>query len=65
MDETFWGDPNVFRPERFLSKDGQIVPTERLLTFGIGNVQFLAMPLIKLENIGFSFLISFLNFSGL
>jgi len=38
-DEEFWGDPTVFRPERFLDKSGEIIPhcAERVLTiFGFG-----------------------------
>ena len=27
-DEKFWGDPFVFRPERFLDKDGKLVPPD-------------------------------------
>ena len=46
MDEIFWGDPYVFRPERFLDKDGQVVPTERLLTFSIGNIKFIVGPFL-------------------
>jgi len=40
MDEEFWGDPTVFRPERFLDEFGEIVPqyTERIAIFGFGKV---------------------------
>ena len=41
-DESFWGDPKTFRPERFLDDNGDIIPAEdprrkRLLPFGAGN----------------------------
>lgn len=39
MDTEFWGDPHVFRPERFLSEEGKIVYNERyFIPFGNGLV---------------------------
>ncbi len=40
-DETFWHDPDVFRPERFLDEDGQLLPPDHpnrkhLMPFGAG-----------------------------
>lgn len=38
-DDKFWGDPENFRPERFLSGDGKKIiskKSERVLTFSIG-----------------------------
>jgi cytochrome P450 len=40
-DEKFWGDPLVFRPERFLDEAGNLVPADHptrkhLMPFGAG-----------------------------
>jgi len=38
FDEEFWGDPHVFRPDRFLLEDGNLDErkTERIIQFGAG-----------------------------
>jgi len=36
MDETYWTDPEVFRPERHIDKFGHIIKTDRLFPFGGG-----------------------------
>lgn len=44
-DTEYWGDPQVFRPERFLRKEDQgeyqIVKAERILMFGFGNLEYM------------------------
>jgi cytochrome P450 len=35
-DKAYWGDPQVFRPERFIGPDGQLTKTERMVQFGLG-----------------------------
>lgn len=36
QDEEHWGDPEAFRPERFLDADGRFVRDEWLVPFGLG-----------------------------
>jgi len=38
MDEKYWGDPEVFRPERFLNEMGEYVPDKRVCHFGFGTI---------------------------
>ena len=47
MDKSFWGDPEVFRPERFLDENNNIVNTERLIPFGLGRRRCLGDQLAK------------------
>lgn len=37
MDKEDWGDPDTFRPERFLDKKGNIIQDDWLIPFGLGN----------------------------
>ena len=51
LDETYWCDPEVFRPERHLNADGtSVVKTDHFLPFGAGKPNLLC-TLIK-KNIG-------------
>ncbi|CAG9835981.1 unnamed protein product [Diabrotica balteata] len=36
QDESYWKDPEVFRPERFLDEDGKLSVPERFSPYGIG-----------------------------
>ena len=36
MEESYWKDPEIFRPERHLNDDGKLVKTDHLLPFGAG-----------------------------
>lgn len=40
MNESFWGDPFTFRPERFLDGNGQIISEKasRVIPFGAGKM---------------------------
>lgn len=35
-DEEYWGDPEIFRPERFLSEEGYLKPSDHLIPFALG-----------------------------
>ncbi|XP_059480644.1 methyl farnesoate epoxidase-like [Neocloeon triangulifer] len=58
MMDDYWGDPETFRPERFI-KDGVCVKNERLILFGMGPRVCLGEPLAK--NTSFLFLTSLLQ----
>ncbi|XP_062550244.1 methyl farnesoate epoxidase-like [Armigeres subalbatus] len=48
MDKMYWGDPEVFRPERFLCESGQnLVTHEYFLPFGSGKRRCLGESLAK------------------
>lgn len=38
MDENYWRDPFVFRPERFLDEYGAFIHHENFMPFGSGNI---------------------------
>lgn len=40
MDKEHWGDPEVFRPERFIDENGQFVDDSWMIPFGLGNYMF-------------------------
>lgn len=37
MDPTHWGDPENFRPERFINPEGKYQKDDHLMLFGSGN----------------------------
>lgn len=47
MDERHWGDPEVFRPERFLDEHRKLCNTERLMPFGQGRRRCLGESLAR------------------
>ncbi|XP_050074517.1 probable cytochrome P450 305a1 [Anopheles maculipalpis] len=47
MDPKHWGDPEVFRPERFLNEENRIINTERLISFGQGKRRCLGETLAR------------------
>ncbi|XP_029348013.1 methyl farnesoate epoxidase-like isoform X2 [Acyrthosiphon pisum] len=47
MDEQHWGDPEVFRPERFLDSKGKIINDSWLMPFGVGKRRCLGEKLAK------------------
>ena len=36
MDPKVWGDPNIFRPERFLGAEANSLPNPLVAMFGYG-----------------------------
>jgi cytochrome P450 len=36
MDEEYWLDPQVFRPDRFINENGDFVADKRVCQFGFG-----------------------------
>lgn len=47
MDTEYWGDPYVFRPERFLDSTNKITNTERFVAFGQGKRRCLGEQLAR------------------
>jgi methyl farnesoate epoxidase/farnesoate epoxidase len=46
-DREHWGDPEVFRPERFLDTDGKFIKDEWMIQFGSGKRVCLAEILAR------------------
>lgn len=46
---SHWKDPFVFRPERFLTKDGNLIQDEWLMPFGIGRRRCIGEGLARAE----------------
>ncbi|CAG7719586.1 unnamed protein product [Allacma fusca] len=49
MDPAFWGDPEVFRPERFLDEDRNVCNTERLMPFSLGRRSCLGETMARMN----------------
>ncbi|XP_015607062.1 methyl farnesoate epoxidase [Cephus cinctus] len=47
MDKGHWGDPEVFRPERFINDNGQFINDSWLIPFGAGRRKCLGENLAK------------------
>jgi len=48
-DPKLWGDPEIFRPERFLNANGQVQKPEYLIPFSVGSRFCLGEPLARME----------------
>lgn len=40
MDPKTWEDPKNFRPERFLDKDNNVILKDRIIPFGVGELNY-------------------------
>ena len=50
MDPEYWGDPEIFRPERFLDPHtGLVIRKERFVPFGFGKRVCMGESLAKAE----------------
>jgi cytochrome P450 len=58
-DPKHWGDPEVFRPERFLDSNGKFVKDEWMISFGAGKRLCVGESLAK--NVLFLFFATFLQ----
>jgi len=50
MDEQHWGDPKVFRPERFLDSTGKIINDSWFMPFGVGKYYIYYIMLAVINN---------------
>ncbi|GFN92621.1 cytochrome p450 2u1 [Plakobranchus ocellatus] len=48
-DESTWGDPDIFRPDRFLDADGSVIVKKELIPFGIGRRNCMGEGLASME----------------
>lgn len=47
MDKEFWGDPEVFRPDRFITKEGKLNVPDQYLPFGFGKHRCMGQTLAR------------------
>ncbi|CAL8124636.1 unnamed protein product [Orchesella dallaii] len=47
MSKQYWGDPEVFRPERFINEKGEFVPDKRVVHFGYGKRICIGISLVN------------------
>ncbi|KAL4235765.1 hypothetical protein ACF0H5_004157 [Mactra antiquata] len=48
-DENIWGDPEVFRPERFIDDHGNLIKRDEMIIFFIGKRSCMGEALAKME----------------
>lgn len=49
MDPELWGDPEVFRPSRFLDSEGKVWQPSFFMPFGVGRRMCLGKNLARME----------------
>lgn len=47
MDKEHWGDPENFRPERFISKDGKLIQDDWFIPFALGKIFLFLITVIS------------------
>ncbi|XP_014283057.1 methyl farnesoate epoxidase [Halyomorpha halys] len=47
MDKDYWGDPENFRPERFIDENGAIIQHDNFIPFGLGKRRCMGEALAK------------------
>ena len=47
MDTKIWGDPENFRPERFITQEGTFRKNEHMMAFGQGKECFLFFCILE------------------
>ncbi|XP_071524102.1 cytochrome P450 2U1-like [Panulirus ornatus] len=52
-DKKVWGDPENFRPERFLDESGQVIRSENVVPFSVGRRNCLGESLARIETFQF------------
>ncbi|KAK7021790.1 hypothetical protein SK128_010779 [Halocaridina rubra] len=52
-DRNVWNDPENFRPERFIDKDGQLIRSENVVAFSVGRRNCLGESLARIETFQF------------
>ncbi|KAL4237192.1 hypothetical protein ACF0H5_005572 [Mactra antiquata] len=53
FDEDIWGDPEVFRPERFIDDHGNLMKRDEMIIFFIGKRSCVGEALTKMEMLMF------------
>jgi len=63
MNETYWGDPKVFRPERFLDEENNLIVDKlnTVMAFGTGNFYCFIIQITKSLFYGKAYMCNYLH----